>query len=116
FPWCMQDLLCALNLSFSDRSLVSSIFRGIGDDQCLIHVSRYKRILLVVNRVVNFFICFIQCTKINKFRRSYLAELSRVHRCFPFFLLHFFQGMCNHISSMAEAIEPSVVEGTQSAV
>ena len=110
--WWTEELLCAFNLSFTDLSLVSSIFWRIGDDQCLIHIPCYKWIFLVVNGVIDLFICFIQCTEVNKLLWAYLAELRRVHRCFPVFLLHFFQGVRDHISSVVETIESTVVKGT----
>ena len=111
-----EKFLRPFNLAFPDPSLVSGVFRGIGNDQSLIHICCHKRVFFIINRVVGLFIRFIQCAKVNKLFGSYLAELRGIHCDPPFILFHFFQRMCDHIGSVSETVEAAVIQRTQPAI
>ena len=104
------------NLAFPDPSLVSGVFRGIGNDQSLIHICCHKRVFFIINRVVGLFIRFIQCAKVNKLLDPILRNCVGSIAILRSSSFIFFQRMCDHIGSVSETVETAVIQRTQPAI
>ena len=112
----LKHFLCTFNLAAAYFLLIFFVFRRIGDNYCLVHISRNKGNLFIIYRIEYSLIGFIQCSQIDHFIGARNAELCRFHRNVTFFFFHLFQWIGDHVRTVSKTVKETIVFASQTGI